>query len=861
MKRVLIIFLIVIINFSFVLSQNKSNHNNVFVDSDGMLRWEDTKEEVRLFGVNYTTPFAYAYRAHKRLGLSLKKAIDLDVNHLARLGFDAFRIHMWDREISDSIGNVLQNEHLKLFDYLLYKLAQKGIKTIITPIAWWGTAWPEPDYKTPGFSTYYSKVEMITNPKAREAQKNYLKQIINHVNPYTKLAYKDDPSIIALEIINEPHHPDDTSKVRQYINEMYDVLREAGFTKPIFYNISENWNDAQAQAVCNSKVEGVSFQWYPTGLVHNKILNGNYLINVNKYKIPSENVKGFDKKAKMVYEFDAADIGASFMYPAMARSFREAGIQFATMFAYDPVQIAWSNTEYQTHFVNLLYAPSKAISLMIASKAFHELQGMKSYGDFPANNNFDDFIINYEKDLCEYNSLTEFIYSNSTDSKPVFVDSLKKIAGVGNSPIIHYDGTGAYFFDKIKNGMWKLEVYPDVLWLSDPFEQTSMKKQISKLFWEKRKFKIDIPDLGSDFQINSLNKNLVPFYSQGKEFVVEPGIYLLVSKSIKKEEVKNYLSKKEKFLDGLYLPPDESNAYVVNKTPLYLESNNYKMIKFQIASPRSIKEAAVYIKRLGWRRFEKHLLKNVGGFDYLISDSAKILTPGQIEYCVALNIDNKVYTFPDGKEISPEDWDFHFNKLWKTVVVDSNTSIELFNALRDYKDIVFPQFSRSTRFFVDYKNGITSDKNSIFINLTSAGEDDYPFGFQLNVSNFINPISGLLQNYKSIILRACSEDENNFKLVINLITKSGNVYQSEVSLDKEWIEKEIKLSDFHAGESLILPFSYPRFLPKIWKNKGQNKSEKINLNELEFIQFLIIPAKDNKKVFNCKLRIESLLLK
>lgn len=860
MKKALISFFIIIMICPFAFAQNLSKHKNVSVDNHGILRWEDTNEEVRLFGVNYTTPFAYAYRAHKRLGLSFKKAIDLDVNHLTRLGFDAFRVHMWDREISDSIGNVLQNEHLKLFDYLLYKLSQKGIKTIITPIAWWGTAWPEPDYKTPGFSTYYSKVEMITNPKAREAQKNYLKQIINHVNPYTKLAYKDDPSIIALEIINEPHHPDDTSMVRKYIDEMYDVLREAGFTKPIFYNISENWNDAQAQAVCNSKVEGVSFQWYPTGLVHNKMLNGNYLINVNKYKIPSENVKGFDKKAKMIYEFDAADIGLSIMYLAMARSFREAGMQFATMFAYDPVQIAWSNTEYQTHFVNLLYAPSKAISLMIASKAFHELSGMKSYGDFPANNNFENFRIDYEKDLSEYNSLTEFIYSNSTDSKPLSIDSLKKIAGLGNSQIIHYDGTGAYFLDKIENGIWKLEVYPDVLWLYDPFEQTSMKKQVSKLFWNKRKFKIDIPDLGINFQINSLNKNLVSFYSQEKEFFVEPGVYLLTSQSIKKEKIKNYLNKKEKFLDKLYLPPDESIAYVINKTPLYLTSNNFNMIKFQIASSKKIKEAAVYIKRLGWRRFEKHLLKNVGGFDYLISDSVKILTPGNLEYCVALNIDDKVYTFPDGKEISPDDWDFHFNNLWKTVVVDSNTSIELFNPARDYKDIIFPQFSRSTRFFVDYKNGMTSEKNSIFINLTSTGEDNYPFGFQLNVSHFIKPISDLLQNYKSIILKACSEDETDFKLVINLITKEGNIFQSDVSLEKKWTEKEINLNDFHAGESLILPFSYPRFLPKLWKNKNQNKNTKINLSELEFIQFLIMPEK-NKKDFNCKLRIESLLLK
>jgi hypothetical protein len=46
----------------------------------------------------------------------------------------------------------------------------------------------------------------------------------------------------------------------------------------------------------------------------------------------------------------------------MARSFRRAGFQWATQFAYDPMATAYANTEYQTHYVNLAYTPSKAIA-------------------------------------------------------------------------------------------------------------------------------------------------------------------------------------------------------------------------------------------------------------------------------------------------------------------------------------------------------------------------------------------------------------------------------------------------------------------------------------------------------------------
>jgi hypothetical protein len=151
------------------------------------------------------------------------------------------------------------------------------------------------------------------------------------------------------------------------------------------------------------------------------------------------------------------------MYPAIARSFREAGMQFAAMFSYDPVQIAWSNTEYPTHFVNLLYAPSKAISLMIAAKAFRELPRGKSFGNYPDNTRFGNFRVGYENNLSELNSATEFIYSNTTATLPIDANSLVHVAGCGNSLIVQYDGTGAYFLDKLAEGIWRLEVYPDVL--------------------------------------------------------------------------------------------------------------------------------------------------------------------------------------------------------------------------------------------------------------------------------------------------------------------------------------------------------------------------------------------------------------
>lgn len=204
----------------------------------------------------------------------IEKEIDEDVYHLARMGADAFRVHIWDTEISDTAGNLLDNEHLKLFDYLVYKLKQRNIKIIITPIAFWGNGYPQRDEKTAGFSSKYNKGQATVNENAIKAQENYIKQILQHVNPYTKVNYRDEPDIIAAELNNEPSHSGPKEKVTDYINRLAAAARSTGWSKPLFYNISQS--PYYADAVAKSTVNGFSFQWYPTGLVAGHEQQGNF---------------------------------------------------------------------------------------------------------------------------------------------------------------------------------------------------------------------------------------------------------------------------------------------------------------------------------------------------------------------------------------------------------------------------------------------------------------------------------------------------------------------------------------------------------------------------------------------------------
>lgn len=503
----------------------KNKANEIYIDTKGVIRLEKDDSEASFFGVNYTVPFAYGYRSHKKLGVDPEKAIDADVYHLARLGVTAFRVHVWDTEISDSLGNLKNNEHLRLFDYLLWKLEERGIRIIITPIAFWGNGYPDKDEHTGSFSDVYGKEKALADPRAFDAQQRYLEQFFRHINPYNKKTYVNDRFVIATEINNEPHHSGLKSLTTNYINRMMAAIKGIGWTKPVFYNISESpW---YADAVAASNANGFSFQWYPTGLVSGHEQLGNLLPNVDRYIIPFDTIPAFKNKPRMVYEFESADVMQPYMYPAMARSFKAAGFQWATQFAYDPMATAYANTEYQTHYLNLAYTPSKAISLLIAGKVFQQVPIYKSYGSYPADTLFGAFRLSYKQQLSEMNAPAEFYYTNSTSTLPVQAKNLQHIAGVGSSQVIKYTGTGAYFLDKISPGVWRLEVMPDAVKLRDPFEKTSLDRAVTSIVSGPGEMQINLPDLGKGFGVKPLNVKGNLLAAKGMQLTVKPGIYLL----------------------------------------------------------------------------------------------------------------------------------------------------------------------------------------------------------------------------------------------------------------------------------------------------------------------------------------------
>jgi hypothetical protein len=813
--------------------QTKSDQ--ISIDKNGVMRWSADGSEIHGFGVNYTLPFAHEYRMANRAGVSHETAIRQDVYHMARLDLDLYRVHVWDTEICDTLGNLISNDHLRLFDFAVNEMKQRGMRFVITPIAFWGDGWPEPDSHSPGFSNKYGKEACLTNPAAIKAQANYLNQFLNHVNQYTGIAYKDDPSVLAFEISNEPHHGGTVESVTAYINTMVASMRQTKCTKPIFYNMSHSIH--LAEAYFNSNIQGGTFQWYPTNLVANQQINGNFLPHVQQYNIPYANHPKFKKMAKIVYEFDPADVGGNIMYPAMARTFRETGLQLATQFAYDAMCWAPYNTNYGTHFMNLAYAPRKAISLKIASAVFHNVPLYEKSG---ANKNeFHNFKIDYNSNLAEWVTDEKFFYTNNTASQPSNNQKLKEIAGCGTSPLVAYNGTGAYFLDKISEGVWRLEVMPDAYWVNDPYSKTTPNIQKAAVQHAQRQININLPNLGNEFSALPVDNGntFQPQVKQG-QFDVMPGVYVLTRKGIDTKIDASLAYKNIKV--GEYVAPASNLAQttVWNRTATESASGKPVTINFEVASPSPINKISV-VMSMG-QKWKTIVTDNTSSNSYALKVPSEMLATGFLQYRIIVDTEAGTYTYPHGQKGNPWSWESSDNTTYTLRMVPESSPLVLWEAQTDW-EASFKIWNPNVTLKPTNLDGTAlSIEMAQLPNENPLQKEDRNYAFKFYFGNKTKGRSDELAKKSSLVIKTTNSKTAPQPIEIGLIDKNGSVVSAKALIDNQSQTYRLVLNSFAPASFLVIPRPYPDFLAY----SVETNEKPFDWTALETLQVIVKPGQE-----------------
>jgi hypothetical protein len=186
------------LNFSFLLDKPAGKSGFIIVKDGHFVK--PSGERFRMWGVNLTGAACFPD----------KKDAPLVAAFLARFGINVVRLHFLDSNWGQerSLFNSDLNTTRELFapqldklDYFISELKKAGVYSDINLNV--GRTYRKddgvPEYEYLGFA----KAVTLFDDHIIELQKEYAKQLLTHVNPYTGNSYINEPAIAEVEIVNE----------------------------------------------------------------------------------------------------------------------------------------------------------------------------------------------------------------------------------------------------------------------------------------------------------------------------------------------------------------------------------------------------------------------------------------------------------------------------------------------------------------------------------------------------------------------------------------------------------------------------------------------------------------------------------
>ncbi len=782
-------------------AQGRATTERVYADEHGVIRWSADDREVSQFGANYSLPSACDYRAAGYVGADRKKLVEQDFAHFARLGWDGMRLCFWgDWENCDAKGNLIVNDHLDVLDYAIAVAAKRGIGILFTPITTYSSLFPDgkdsPELQ--GFSKAIPKDKLGTDPAAIEAQCNYLRQILRHVNPYTGRALKDEPAMLFIEMINEPtQHSDDLAGSIAYLDALADAVRSTGCQKLLFHNLSQDFEIAPA--IKRSTVPGMTFAWYPTGLNIGRTLTENYLRTVDDYSPMAR--PDLRDAPKIVYEFDSADMNSGYMYPAMARAFRGAGAQFMAMFSYDMLATAPYNLGWQTHFLNLVYSPRKAVSAAIAAEVARSIPLYSRWGDYPANRRFGPFRVSYEEDSSEMVTDTKFLHANSTETEPPKPSALEKVVGIGSSPIVSYEGNGAYFLDRLSPGVWRLELYPDAVTVRDPFaRQTGPRTNAVRLIARGWPMTVRLPDLGDAFAVEPLNAgNTHRAAAQARQFEVRPGVYLL-AKGPKIDRGALPATVGGVGLDEYVCPPaTELPPQILPDSREVYPAEAPAAFEVAVLDAETPQHVTLHWRTAGETEFRTEKMKSSGGYRFLARLGASEARGRAVDYFYTAELPAGVVRFPatEGETLQAR-------------FPARADPVSLFSPDPDGAKLVYTRVGDTVRRGIFERlpaSGSDPAALRIFLPLSKDTRlDDYTASLSVKTRLTQRELAPKATGVIHLKARGSREGQT---LHLTLVESDGTSWSAAVELGAGWRDLAVPVNTLRLARGVMLPLGYP----------------------------------------------------
>jgi hypothetical protein len=165
-----------------------------FVKPDG--------KRIRFWGVHLTD------WSPGSIELPAKEDTPMWARTLARYGVNIVRLHFVDKWAPTGITDASKNDtrsfdaqQLDRLDFLVSELKKNGIYMDLNLNV--GRAYKEADGVPDANRLQWAKSLTLYDKRLIELEKEYARNLLTHVNPYTKTEYRNEPAIAIVEILNE----------------------------------------------------------------------------------------------------------------------------------------------------------------------------------------------------------------------------------------------------------------------------------------------------------------------------------------------------------------------------------------------------------------------------------------------------------------------------------------------------------------------------------------------------------------------------------------------------------------------------------------------------------------------------------
>jgi hypothetical protein len=471
------------------------------------------------------------------------------------------------------------------------------------------------------------------------------------------------------------------------------------------------------------------------------------------------------------------------------------------------------------------------------------------------------FRVSYTEDLSELNNGNKFYYSNTTRTQPKDASQLVSIAGCGSSPVVRYEGTGAYFIDRLEDGVWRLEVMPDAIIVNDPFAKPSLEKEVVTIAYGAWDMALQLPNLGNAFTLSAIqspaNSTLASSAhreNSRKEEVkdgvihsLRPGVYLLQRKHCAPKQNWTADSQWNTIRLGEYAAPaPRATSYRVMHTPATtVEANKPLKITAQITGPEFPDSVIIYTDKISfWNDHNPSVkMQRTNGYTYQATIPAEEIKEGYFRYNIIVCRGDSTRTYPAGSSATgsssgtngnPLDWDYTLSQYWTTRVVAPGSAIQLLTVTDTHSRIeayTLPEWNELHRSLTDSS---PTEKPLLRFTFTSKGENPQYF-LRTFVKDKIDGRKGKIKDCTVLCIRVNRAKALPEGISAGFVTSDGYTYKSPCpSPSPEGIIR-IPLNRLRQTDTALLPVAYPVFLKQYFQPETEipfqaEKTEKLEIS-------------------------------